>query len=95
MFKREGHLYSLEKMILRGPYMTPYIHRPVGDISWTEEDYACAQTWEAKLAQKVENVEERKKLVYCAVMIRKLPGIQYPSHIMEKLRTFSCNGKLI
>lgn len=82
-------------MILRGPFMTPYIHRPVGDISWTDEDYARAQTWEAKLSVKGVEVEERKQLVYCAVMIRKLPGIQYPSNIMDRLRMFSCNGNII
>ena len=59
--------------------------KPDNDPSWNKEDWARANTLEAKWNHRGLSEKERATLIPCAVWKKKFPGMQFRKEIMERL----------
>ena len=62
-----------------------WLIKPDNEDLWNDEDWGRAKTYEARLLSQGINESERSKLIPCIVWMKKFPGIQFRSDIMEKL----------
>lgn len=72
-------------MIVRGGKLIPWIVRPVGDLTWTQTDWARAATLEARFTAAEVREEERMRLVPCAVLKARWPETRFTAEIEERL----------
>jgi hypothetical protein len=72
-------------MIARGGKLIPWILKPVGDPTWSQEDWGRAATLEARFAATGVCEEERRRLVPCAVLRAKWPETRFPTALEARL----------
>ena len=61
------------------------VEKPSGDATWCADDWARAATLDAKWASQGVSVDERKRLVSCAVVYKKWPGTVFEESVMARL----------
>lgn len=72
--------------MIRGGKILTWCVKPEGDSTWTAEDWARAQTLEARFIARNVSEDERARLIPCAVWKRKFPGLQYGAAIESRLQ---------
>ena len=73
-------------MLVRGT-MKQWIVKPDGDQTWSESDWATANTLEARWNHMGVSEEERLRLLPCAILQKKFPGIVFAQDIEARLNT--------
>ena len=72
------------------------IHRGLAtaddDSTWSAADRGRARTLDARYSALGVSEEERRRLVPCAVLQRKFPGIHFPADIETRLATLVCKN---
>lgn len=72
-------------MLVRGNKCVPWILKPDGEPVWNNEDWGRAATLEIKFQSKGVSEDERRKLIPCAVLKHKYPGIMFQPYIEQRL----------
>lgn len=78
MFQRAGQLVR--------------IGDPKGDLTWSSEDKGRSRTLEARYRSLGVSEEELGRLLPCAVLQRKTPGLRYPAEIEKRLVELACKN---
>jgi len=71
-------------MLVRGS-MSRWIVKPDGDVTWSEDDWGTANTLEARWKALGLSEDERRRLLPCAIWMKKFPGVVYSDDIMKRL----------
>jgi len=78
-------------MLVRGT-LRPWFIQPDGDATWTEIDWARAATLEARWVALGVAEEERRKLLPCAIWLKKFPGLRFEDPIMTRIDALACKN---
>jgi hypothetical protein len=79
----------MPSMLIRGTFAMPWILKPDGDPSWTEDDWGRAATLEIRWTHMGVSELDRRILLPCAVWKAKFPGLQYSALVESKLRALA------
>jgi len=84
-------------MLSRGGTLMRYFVKPDGDLTWSADDWATAETLEALWMARGVSEHDRRRYIPCAVLARKFPGsvgsrspegkggLKYPDAILKRL----------
>ena len=72
-------------MLIRGKIIQWFV-KPDDDLTWNEEDWGRASIFESRWASMGISETERRKLIPCAVWLKKCVGIYFSPEIMTRLK---------
>jgi hypothetical protein len=72
-------------LLVRGGKLIPWLIKPDGDFTWSESDWARAQTLEARWKMHGINEATRRQLIPCAIWSAKFPGLVFHTEVQKQL----------
>ena len=76
-------------MLSRGGILMRYFVKPAGDLTWSADDWATAETLETRWIARGVSEHDRRRYIPCAVLVRKFPGMKYPDAFLKRLEELS------